>query len=270
VSGGGPLSPQTHEVRAVVFGCAVEQGFGLTETTACCTLQRFFDLTTDNVGGLLPSVEIKTRDVDVWKHTNERPQGELLIRGPVVTKGYYKQPEKTAEAFLEDGWFATGDVVQLEPDGTLRIIGRVKALAKNSHGEYIALETLESIYVIDDLVMPNGVCVLVHPHRGYIAALVLTDQAKATKFAQKNGIPGEWPEILKNPEFHKKAAESLGKTAKANGRKPFEIVKVVRVLSDEWTPENDVLTAAMKLKRRIIDERYKSTIDELFKEGGDS
>ena len=107
-------------------------------------------------------------------------------------------------------------------------------------------------------------CVLVNPHKAYIAALVLTDEKKAMKFAAANHIQGSWPSILENARFQEKAAVSLAETAQGAGRQPFERVKTVRILNEEWTPENDVLTAAMKLKRRVIDQKYSDTIEQLF------
>ena len=166
----------------------------------------------------------------------------------------------------EDGWFHTGDVGSFTKDGKLRIVGRVKALAKNCLGEYIALEQLEAVYSGNELLQPNGVCVLVHPDKPYITALALTDETRATKFAAARGIDGDYPAILKDPRFHVEAAKSLVETARLCNRASFECVKRVRVLDDEWTPENNILTAAMKLKRRAIDAQYANTIDELFAE----
>jgi len=267
ISGGAPMNGALYEFLSIVFCCAVGQGYGLTETCAAATCQRYYDLQKENVGGLISPVEIKLRDFEHWKHTDPEPRGEVLIRGPCVTQGYYKQPEKTAEAFLKDGWFATGDVGQLTPDGTIKIVGRAKALAKNAHGEYIAMEALESTYVLTEFVMPNGICIVVDSMQPFITALVLTDEAKAMKFAAANGISGAWPDVLRNPEFNKKAAAALAATAKASGKKPFEFVKVCRVLADEWTPENGMLTAAMKLRRKPIEDRYKDAIADMFAEG---
>ena len=265
VSGGAPLSSPTHEFLAVVVGCAVCQGYGLTETCAILTMQRY-ELSPESIGCLMPGIDLMLRDVEDWKHTNNPPQGEICVRGPAVTKGYYKQPDKTTEAYETDGWFHTGDIGQVQPDGSLRIIGRTKALAKNIFGEYVAMEALEAMYVQNDLVTPNGVCVLVNPTKAYIAAIVLTDEKKAMKFAGENKIEGTWPDILQKPEFHQKAAVSLAETAKKAGKKPFETVKYVRVVNDEWTPQNGILTAAMKAKRSAIDKRYADTIAELFAE----
>eukprot|EP00331_Platyophrya_macrostoma_P031702 CAMPEP_0176458210 /NCGR_PEP_ID=MMETSP0127-20121128/32448_1 /TAXON_ID=938130 /ORGANISM="Platyophrya macrostoma, Strain WH" /LENGTH=700 /DNA_ID=CAMNT_0017848717 /DNA_START=94 /DNA_END=2196 /DNA_ORIENTATION=- len=264
LSGGGPMSAKTQEFLMVVFGCSVGQGYGLTETCAACSIQGYWDTKTESIGGLVSTCEVKLRDVEDWKHTDPKPRGEIMIRGPIVAKGYYKQPQLTTDAFSADGWFATGDVGQVEPDGSLKIVGRVKALAKNAFGEYVALDALEAIYVLNHLALPNGVCVLVDSQKAYICALVLTDESKAMAFAKQHNIAGTWPEILKSAEFQKKAAESMAATAKAAGKKPFEMVKYVRVLNEEWTPENGVLTAAMKLKRRVIDVKYADLIKELF------
>lgn len=267
LSGGAPMSAKTQEFMRIVSGAEVVQGYGLTETCAITTTQTPGDMALETLGTLMLGTEVKLRDVDEWKHTDKpNPRGEILIRGPCITKGYYQQPEKTAEAFLEGGWFATGDVGEMdETTGNCKIIGRVKALAKNAFGEYVALDALEVVYVLNPLALPNGVCILVNSQKAYICALVLTDESKAMKFARAHNIQGTWPSILENPTFQAEAAKSFAATAKEQGRKPFEQVRHVRVLADEWTPENGVYTAAFKLKRRVVDEKYKDLIAELFK-----
>lgn len=249
----------------IVCNCTVIQGYGLTETCACTSTQLPWDLGTDEVGTILDGLEVKLRDAEEWKHTDHpEPRGEILVRGPMVTKGYYKQPEMTKESYLEGGWFATGDVGALDKNGNIRVIGRVKALVKNAFGEYVALDSLEAVYCLSPLALPNGVCVLVNGQKAFICALVVTDETKAMAFAREHGIEGAWPEILKNKTFQDKATASFAEIAKKNKRKSFEIVKKVVVLSDEWTPENGILTAAQKLKRREIDKRYATLIEELF------
>ncbi|KNH05088.1 fatty acyl CoA synthetase [Perkinsela sp. CCAP 1560/4] len=265
VCGGAPLNAATHEFLTVVFGVSVAQGYGLTETVAMGTIQHFWDISKENVGGILEGVEVKLRDLDDWRST----QGEILMRGPNITKGYFQQPEKTAEVFLPDGWFATGDIGEWNPDGTLRIVGRVKALAKNSYGEYIALEALESVYTTNSLILPNGICILVHPLKPFIVALVLTDEEKVRPFMERHQIEGTYPDVLESEVFLRKALESLQETAMSAGRHPFEIVKKVwfgGAPKDEWTVENGILTAAMKIKRREIDRAYEGIIDGLFQE----
>ena len=267
ICGGAPLSASTHEFLTVVFGVPVGQGYGLTETVAITTIQRFWDLQKENVGGLTSAIEVKLRDVDVWTSSHNPPQGEILIRGPNITLGYYKQPEMTQEVYLPNKWFATGDVGEWAEDGTLRIIGRVKALAKNSHGEYIALEALEATYAINELVIPNGICICVNEHQPHIVAVALTDESKAKAFARKHKIGGSYPDILKDSEFLRRALISLNETAKGAGKKSFELLRSVYfggIPEEEWTPENGALTAAMKLKRREIDSRYRECIEDMY------
>ncbi|KPI86149.1 putative long-chain-fatty-acid-CoA ligase [Leptomonas seymouri] len=266
LSGGGPLSASTQEFINVVFG-RIEMGYGLTETICAGAIQIPGD-TQANVTGLMePGQELKLVDTEEYRHTDQPcPRGEICLRGPFLFKGYYKQPELTKEAIDEDGWFHTGDIGSITKEGKLHIVGRAKALAKNCLGEYIALEMLEAVYSSNELLQPNGVCVLVHPDKPYIAALALTDEVRATKFAATHQIPGHYPALLRDPRFHVEAAKSLAETARKCNRASFECVKRVRVIDDEWTPENGVLTAAMKLKRRAIDLQYASTIAELFVE----
>ncbi|KPI82688.1 putative long-chain-fatty-acid-CoA ligase, partial [Leptomonas seymouri] len=164
----------------------------------------------------------------------------------------------------EDGWFHTGDIGSIDSEGRVSVVGRIKALAKNCLGEYIALETLEAIYAGHPLVLNNGVCVLVNPTKNYIGALIMTDASKVKRFAKEHNIQGEYPALLKNKELLKKAAESMSEVAKSAKRKSFESVRSVRLVDDEWSPENGVLTAAMKLKRRVIDERYANEIADMF------
>ena len=266
ISGGAPLSGKTQEWLATVFGCFVGQGYGLTETAAACTVQDYFNYRFENAGKLLQCCEVKLRTIDEFRVTDSPPRGEVLIRGPSVALGYYKQPEKTAEVFGADGFFATGDVGSFQADGTLKIVGRTKALAKNALGEYIAMESLESMYVQNDLVLPNGICIVVDSMQPFVVAVALTDKSKCDAFCAANKIEGAFPAVLQTPAFRKAAIASLGATAKANGKKPFEMVKNVRFYDHEWTPENDVLTAAMKLKRRVIDAKYGADVVEMYAE----
>ncbi|CCW64191.1 unnamed protein product [Phytomonas sp. EM1] len=266
--GGGPLSAATQEFVNVVFGTPlIIQGWGLTETVCCGATQVLGDLTPDNIGKLMRSVEFKLVDVEDYKHTDKpRPRGEICLRGPFLFKGYYKQPELTKEAIDEDGWFHTGDVGSIDSKGRVILIGRIKALAKNSLGEYIALEILESIYANHPLVVNNCVCVVVHPHRNYICALLCTGKTQALEFAKKSKIDCEYKELLGNSKFLAAVVESLVELAKKNGLKPFECVRRVCVLDDEWTPDNGFMTPTLKIRRKEIDNQYHNIIKQLFDE----
>eukprot|EP00796_Vickermania_ingenoplastis_P010721 gene10721-7452_t len=266
LTGGGPISAATQEFMNVVIGKIV-CGWGLTETVCVGGVQRFGDVDIGYCGQVLIGEELKLVDTQDYKHTDTpEPRGELCIRGPFLFKGYYKQPELTKEAIDEDGWFHTGDVGSVSADGRISVIGRIKALAKNCLGEYIALETLESIYAGHPLVLNNCICVIVHPDRNYIGAVLVTDDAKLSAFIAQHHIQVTASDPAKDKAVHRKVVEKFVEMAKEAKRQPFEFIKKVIIVRGEWTPENDVLTAATKLKRRVIDVKYAEEIKELFEE----
>lgn len=263
--GGAPLADKTQEWVNVVLGQAVAQGYGQTEMVCNACVQRVGEL--DCIAGqFLWGVQGRLLDTEDYKHTDKpHPRGELLVRGHTMFNGYYHQEKLTEEVMLPDGWLRTGDVAEIET-GTnqVRIIGRVKALAKNVYGEYIALENLEALYGQHPVAQPNGVCLLVDPHKPFICALVLTDESKTMGFAKTAGIAGTWPEILKQTDFNEAVTKSMCEIAKREKRMPFEMLRYVRVLNDEWTPDNGLVTASMKVRRTKIDQHYAELIAELF------
>ncbi|CCW64193.1 unnamed protein product [Phytomonas sp. EM1] len=263
--GGAPIADKTQEWLNVVLGVPVVQGYGMTETVCNASVQRFGEF--DCVAGqLLKGLEARLMDVDEYKHTDKpNPRGELLLRGKFLFKGYYKQPELTKEVLMPDGWLRTGDIAEFDAkDGNMRIIGRIKGLAKNILGEYIALENLEALYCQHPIAIANGVCILVDAQKPYICALVLTDESKAMAFAKERNIPGSWPGILKSSQFLDAVTSSMVDLAKREGKVGFEHVKRVRALADEWTAENGLLTASSKIRRSGIDKHYADIIRELF------
>nr|CCC92734.1 unnamed protein product [Trypanosoma congolense IL3000] len=134
VSGGAPLADKTQEFMTVVFDLPLGQGYGLTETCCNGSIQRLGEL-YPSVGQLLKGVEAKLLDTEDYKHTDKPfPRGELCLRGSFLFKGYYKQKEMTEQALTPDGWFRTGDILEISEENGLKVIGRVKALVKNLLG----------------------------------------------------------------------------------------------------------------------------------------
>jgi long-chain acyl-CoA synthetase len=161
-SGSAPLNPDVQDFLRVCFGVPVLQGWGLTETTGIGSAQRYDDLCSLRIGAPVPSNEMKLVDVPDMGYTAQTkpcPMGEIMLRGHNVTMGYYKDKVKTDEVFLPGGWFATGDIGRLNPDGSFSIVDRKKHLIKPPHGEYIALEKLESVYRNCNLI--ESLCVYV-------------------------------------------------------------------------------------------------------------
>eukprot|EP01117_Protostelium_nocturnum_P004987 TRINITY_DN1808_c0_g1_i1.p1 TRINITY_DN1808_c0_g1~~TRINITY_DN1808_c0_g1_i1.p1 ORF type:complete len:714 (+),score=293.79 TRINITY_DN1808_c0_g1_i1:148-2289(+) len=266
VSGGAPLSKSTHLFLRIVFSCPAIQGYGLTETTGLVAAQPVDSLTTEVAGAPIPCGEVKLVDVKEMGYTSEDkpfPRGEIWARGPQITKGYYNQPEKTKEEYKEGGWFATGDIGQWNADGTISIVDRKKNLVKLSHGEYIALESMESKYKQDPFV--EEICVVANSQRDLPAAIVHPNKKALQEWASSNGKSDlDWHDLCKDKEARAAVKSSLHKTAANERMKTFEKPSDVFLASDEWTPENGLMTSAMKLKRNEIQQKYKKEIGDLF------
>lgn len=268
ISGGAPLSGAAQRFVQAAFGVAAGQGYGLTETCAVLSLQDYGDYATQNVGGLLDCVEVKLVDVPEMGYLSTdrpNPRGEIFVRGPHITRGYFKEPKLTAEAYVPGGWFRTGDVGELlMPFGRLRVVDRVKNLVKMAHGEYVAVERLESVFGTSRWVMPNGLCVIAESTENFLVGLVLASKPYTLKTL---GVgEDEWPAVLDRPDVRARVLGDFQQLARENKFKPFEQIKALRLLPDEWTPENGLMTAAQKLKRREVRARYDAVIKEMLLE----
>jgi len=227
-----------------------------------------------SVGPPLPGdCTIKLVDVPEMKYlsTNDPPSGEIWISGShVATLGYYNHPEKTAEDFRKGGWFATGDVGEWRKDGTLRIIDRVKNLIKLAHGEYIALESIESKFKNSSYV--DNICVVGDSEKTFLLALVVVNKDRLIHWATENGIadPNNFEELCKNRKARNEVLNSIISIGKSNKLKNVEIPKDVLLCHEEWTPQNELLTAAMKLKRGPVTNNFKKEIKKMYDEVGAS
>jgi long-chain acyl-CoA synthetase len=268
LSGGAPLSKETHEFLRVCFSCNVIQGYGLTETCGGGTLMHYQDHSLGRVGPPVPGAEIKLVDVAEMGYKSSDfpyPRGEVWIRGAnVAIQGYFKQPKKTEEDFRKGGWFATGDVGLWHPDGTLEIIDRVKNLVKLSHGEYVALESIESKFKNSAFV--DNICVYADSKEAFVVALVAPNKPKLTEWAEKNNIPhaDDFEELCKNPAANKEVLNSILTAGRQAKLKAFELPRAIYLCHDEWTPQSGMLTAAMKLKRAPLTAHFKAELKEMY------
>ncbi|OXB35281.1 hypothetical protein LQV05_006035 [Cryptococcus neoformans] len=264
-SGGGAVSKSTQQFLCTALVVMI-QGYGLTETTAMATILNPAFMQFGAVGGPVPAAEVKLIDAPEagYFSTNNPPQGEILVRGPAIFKGYYKRPDIDKEAFTEDGWFRTGDVGQWNKDGTLSILDRLKNLVKLSGGEYIAIEYLESIYKSCPLVA-NG-AILANGDHNRPAMVVVAHPQNLPAFAKKNGLgDGEDLEHLCTDEKVADAAlKELNNVGKKAGLKGMELLEAIVLVADEWTPESGFLTAAQKLQRRVIEKHYEDRIKAVY------
>eukprot|EP01130_Rhizamoeba_saxonica_P013861 TRINITY_DN5966_c0_g1_i1.p1 TRINITY_DN5966_c0_g1~~TRINITY_DN5966_c0_g1_i1.p1 ORF type:complete len:604 (-),score=135.99 TRINITY_DN5966_c0_g1_i1:40-1851(-) len=266
ISGAAPLSPQVQEFLRICFCCPVIQGYGLTETSSCGTLAENDDFSFGQVGPPIVACEIKLVDVpDMGYVSSTNPQrGEVCIRGACVFKGYYKMPEKTAEAIDQDNWFHTGDIGQWNPTGTLSIIDRKKNIFKLAQGEYVAAEYLENVFLQSRYV--GQIFVYGNSFQSYLVAIIIPDEDVLAMFAQSNNLNGTYEDLCRDESIKRAIFNDLTLVAEENKLKGFEKIKNIYLDHEMWTPENELLTPTMKMKRSVIFKAYEPIIEQLYQE----
>jgi long-chain acyl-CoA synthetase len=206
-----------------------------------------------------------------WEEGNYRvtnkpnPQGEILVGGQNVALGYFKHNKQTDEEFhYEDGrrWFRTGDVGELLPDGNLKIIDRRKDLIKLAHGEYVSLGKVEAELKTSSLV-DNG-CVYADPERLFCVALITPNEKNLAEFALERGIDGSFVDLCDDKKLIKEVTETLADVLKKCGLAKYEIPKIFTLCKEVWTPDSGLVTAAFKIRRKQIQDRYISEITRMY------
>lgn len=250
VSGGAAL-PEDLAYIYIGVGIPIVQGYGLTETSPVITTSRIEDNRVGTVGTAIPNVDIRIAE-----------DGEIEVSGPNVMRGYYNKPEETSAVFTSDGWFKTGDVGMLDDDGFLRITDRKKELFKTSGGKYIAPQPIEQ--AIKGSRFVNQV-VLIGAERKFPAALVVPVWEQIESYCKLKGIEFKSrSELCRHPRIVDLMQRQI------DGLTPnlakYEKIKKVGLLEDEFTIEGGELTPTLKVKRRVIDEKYKDVIERLYRE----
>jgi long-chain acyl-CoA synthetase len=243
---GAPLSRKIEEFFHSA-GIRIAYGYGLTETTATVTCHENYHFRPGTVGKPIMGVDVKIA-----------PNGEVLVRGENVMKGYYKKPEATAEVF-EDGWFKTGDVGVLE-DGYLTITDRIKDLMKTSGGKYIAPQYIETTIGNDHFIEQINI---IGDQRKFVSALIVPSFDALEEYARLQNIPfASREELVKHPavvEFYQKRIDEHQKELAE-----YEKVKRFTLLDHPFTQESGEMTPTMKLKRKVIAEKYRNMIDAMY------
>ncbi|CAG5114678.1 unnamed protein product [Candidula unifasciata] len=272
LSGGAPLSGTTQRFMNICFCCPVGQGYGLTETCGAGTVVEFSDLTTGRVGAPLICCEIRLRDWVEGNYTTENkpyPQGEVLIGGDNIAVGYYNSPEKTAEDFITIDrvrYFCTGDIGQFEEDGCLRIIDRKKDLVKLQHGEYVSLAQVETVLKMCPLV--EQICVVADNLESNIVALVVPNEAQLLAVAKKVGVDEQdLRKICKNRSVVASVLKELTNHGLKSKLQRMEIPASITLLSEPWMPDSGLVTDAFKLKRKVLEEHFRSEITAMYGSG---
>ena len=250
VSGGAALSEEIGYIF-VGAGIPIVQGYGLTETSPVITAGTPEDNRIGTTGKPIKNVEVRIAE-----------DGEIETRGPNVMRGYYNKPEATDAVFTADGWFKTGDIGTLDKDGFLRITDRKKELFKTSGGKYIAPQHIEQMIKGSRFV--NQV-VLVGSERKFAAALIVPNWEQLQSYAELKGMPERAPSELIN---HPRILDLMQRQVDSHteGLAQYERVKRVALLRDELTIDGGELTPTLKVKRRVVDEKYRDVIDRLYNE----
>jgi len=247
VSGGAPLSPAL-SYAYLAAGIPILQGYGATETCIVCA-NRPGNNHVGSVGIPFDGIELRIAE-----------DGEILVRGPNVMRGYYGQPEATA-AVLKDGWFYTGDVGHMDKEGRLYITDRKKDLFKLSNGKYVAPQLIESLLKQSEFV---GQVVVVGAGRKQPAALIVPDWESLNKALSETGetFPKDKTELSKNPTAVKIVQKDIA--ALTSSLADYERIRRVALLPNEFTIDSGELTPTLKVKRRVIDERFGDVIENLY------
>jgi long-chain acyl-CoA synthetase len=250
ISGGAAL-PEELAFIYIGAGLPIVQGYGLTETSPVITAGVMEDNRVGSVGRPIRNVEVRIAS-----------DGEIESRGPNVMRGYYNKPEETRAVFTEDGWFKTGDIGKIDEDGFLHITDRKKELFKTSGGKYIAPQPIEQLIKGSRFVSQ---VVLVGVGRKFPAALVVPDWPQIESYAQLKGIAWKThAELCKNPRIIDLFERQIAGVTKDLAQ--YERVKKVALLENELTIESGELTPTLKIKRRIVDEKYRDVIEQLYAE----
>jgi long-chain acyl-CoA synthetase len=257
VSGGAPLAP----VIAKFFyaaGIPILEGYGLTETSPVISVNTFGAIRFGTVGKVIENVEVKIEP------DPDRPgdEGEILVRGPNVMQGYYNLPEKTAEVLSPDGWFRTGDIGFIDDDGFIAITDRKKDLIKTSGGKFIAPQPLEndlktSRYVSQAVVVGN--------RRKYASVLIVPNMDTVVGYCREHEIATDDTDAMLGSGDVQALFQEL--LEKINHDKPsYETLKKFHLVPEDFTIAAGELTPTLKVKRRVIEEKYGHLIDTMYEQ----
>jgi len=265
MNGGGPIAKETQQFISMAIAPMII-GYGLTETTAMGCIMNPLEFNVNNMGAMPASVEIKLVDfaeAGYYATNKPNPQGEVWIRGPSVLEEYYENPKETKEALTEDGWFKTGDIGEFDSNGHLKLIDRKKNLVKTLNGEYIALEKLESIYRAATVVA--NICVYADAKQAKPIAIIVPAEPALIKLAESIGVKGNnLEELVHDKKLQSAVLKELQNAGRSGGLSGIEIIEGVVMSDEEWTPQNDLVTAAQKLQRKKILEKYKNEVAKAY------
>ncbi len=250
ISGSAPLSRDMAEFFHAA-GLLILEGYGLTESSAASFVNRPEKFKFGAVGLPLPGTELKIAPED----------GEILIRGRGIMRGYHNRPEDTAQALDAEGWLHTGDIGEVDPDGFLRITDRKKDLIKTSGGKYVAPQALEGKF---KAICPYVSQVVVHgDNRNYCSALIALDVEAMTKWAGENGMGSKsYAEVVADPKARELISPFVDQLN--SGLASYETIKKFAILPRDLTVEEGDLTPSLKLKRKVVEKKFIDLLNGFY------
>ncbi|KAH6647458.1 hypothetical protein BKA67DRAFT_577530 [Truncatella angustata] len=262
VNGASGISESTQHFMSMVVAPMIS-GYGLTETCGNGSLGNPLQWTPNAIGPVPGAVELKLVGLPELNYRTDTtpPQGEILLRGKPVLKEYYENPEETEKAITPDGWFKTGDIGEIDANGHIKVIDRVKNLIKMQGGEYIALEKVEAVYRGSKYVGN----IMVHGDSSHprAIALVSPNEKNLSELAKSLGV--EEKHMHTDKKVRDAVLKDLGGVGKKGGLGGLEMITNVVLVDDEWTPANNLVTATQKVNRRKLKEKYGKELENGFK-----
>jgi long-chain acyl-CoA synthetase len=249
ISGGAPLGARLgHFFRGA--GVPIYEGYGLTETTAGATVNHPDAMKVGTVGRPIPGCTVRIAD-----------DGEILLKGGNVFRGYYNNDKATNEAVESEGWFHTGDIGQVDKDGYLTITGRKKELIVTAGGKNVAPAVLEDRLRAHPLISQ---CMVVGDQKPFIAALVTIDEEAlpAWKAAHGKAESATVADLADDPDLRAAIQSGIDEANKAVSK--AEAIKAFQILGADWTVETDEITPSLKVKRNVVAAKYAKEIDKLY------
>lgn len=269
-AGGAQVSPYTQVMIKCMFGAEIQIGYAATETASCATATEICDNRLGIVGSPNNGTLIKLENWEEggYKTTDKpQPRGEIHIGGPCVAQGYFKLPTETEEAFYEkDGvrWFRSGDIGEIDGTGCLRIIDRKKDLVKLPHGEYISLGNIEATFKTHSLV--ENICIFANGTKKSIVAVVVPSVMALKKIASNAGKNEDvsHEDLCNDIAISNLILNELKGHGKMTQLSKWEIPAAIFLSSEEWVPENGLVTASFKIKRKSLITKYSKEVSRMF------
>ena len=270
VVGGSPLSAATHKTIRAMFGCTLQVGYGATETASSITSMDVDDKREGHCGPPNLGVMIKLADWDEGGYRitdTPRPRGEIVVGGPTVAKGYFKLPDETEKAFYQENgtnWFRTGDIGEFDETGVLYIIDRKKDILKLKHGEYVSLGFIEAQLKTSSFI--DNICIFGKSGYNNVVAVIGPNVDRIRKLTIDLEISEDTSieDLCKNSKIVEKVLKEVKNHGKEHGLSKWEIPSAVHLTPLIWTPDNGLVTAAQKLRRKPLENEYKESINKMY------